>query len=262
MTEQGSATQAGAWVIGVATVKGGVCKSTTSTHLGSGFYRLDRRVLIVDTDNSTRTARNWQQEAADQAAARGEEYNGPKVVGVDSPSTLRDAIPKLRSKFDVIVIDGAAMGDAMLGAIIEVCDLLISPATANSNTLRHALNTMDLARSYHQTHGRPVHGILFSNIKPNTRLYKDRRVEAEEVAPIFDGYIANSTRVDEAMDMGGTVWDFPKDSATVIKQFNELTMQCIEALNGQHPICTWQSETAVSAEDAALLAELTESPQE
>ncbi|WP_444905302.1 AAA family ATPase (plasmid) [Microbulbifer sp. ANSA003] len=256
MTEQSSATQGGAWVIGVASVKGGICKSTTSIHLGGGFHRLKRNVLIVDTDNSTRTARNWQQEAADQAAAQGEEYTGPKVVGVDSPKTLRDAIPKLRGKFDVIIIDGAAMGDAMLGAIIEVCDLLISPATANSNTLRHALNTMDLARSYHQTHGRPVHGILFSNIKPNTRLYKDRRAEAEEVAPVFDGFIANSTRVDEAMDCGGTVWDFPKDSAAVIKQFNELTLQCVAALNGKHAICSWQPEEAASDADAALMAEL------
>ncbi len=256
MAEQNSQAQAGAWVIGVATVKGGVCKSTTSIHLGVGFYRLDRRVLIVDTDNSTRTARNWQQEAADQAAAEGQEYSGPKVVGVESPSTLRDAIPKLRGKFDVIIIDGAAMGDAMLGAIIEVSDLLIAPATANSNTLRHALNTMELARSYYQTYERPIHGILFSNIKPNTRLYKDRRVETENVAPVFSGYIANSIRVDEAMDMGGTVWNFPRDSATVIQQFNELTLQCIETLNGQHPICAWKLEESVSAEDTSLLAEL------
>ncbi|WP_444919334.1 AAA family ATPase (plasmid) [Microbulbifer sp. CnH-101-G] len=254
MTEQSSATQGK--VIGVANTKGGVGKSTVAIHLGVAFSRNDCKVFIADTDDSTKTTRNWKEDAAAQAASQGEEYSGPEVVKVESPDTLRKAIPLLRQKYDIIIIDGAAMGDAMIGAIIEVSDLVISPCNSNINTLRHALNTVELASRHRASFGNPVSGVLFSNIKTNTRLYKDRRADAEAVAPVFDGFITNSTRVDEAMDMGGTVWDFPRESATVIKQFNDLTVQCLQALQGQHAICNWQPSETQSPGDAALLAEL------
>ena len=244
MTEQ--TTTPGAWVIAVGSVKGGVNKSTTSIHLAVAFHKLGRKTLLIDTDKSARTARQWQQAAADRATANGEEYDGPTVSTADDPNTVRQAVPKLRERFDVIVIDGAAMADVMIGAMFAVADLVISPATASQVTLTHALDTVDAATAHRARYGHPQAAVLFSNVKPRTTLYRERRAEAEAVAPVLAGCISNSTPVEEAMDASQTVWDRP-GSKKAIGEFNNLARQCIELLNGQHPLHNWAAGAEVEA---------------
>ena len=242
MTEQNTSS---AWVIAVGSVKGGVNKSTTSIHLAVAFHKLGRRVILIDTDSSARTARQWQQDAADRAAIEGGEYDGPQVVTADDPETVRQAVPKLRHRYDVIVIDGAAMADKMIGAMFAVSDLVISPCTANKVTLGHALDTVDAAAAHRARFGHPQAAVLFSNVKPRTTLYRDRRAEAEEVAPVLSGCISNSTPVEEAMDASETVWDRP-GSKKAITEYNALARQCIEILNGKHPLYNWAPAEATA----------------
>lgn len=122
-------------VIAVLNQKGGVGKSTLSTHLARGFQLAGSDVLLVDSDPQG-SARDWAAANENQPVA---------VVGLDRPSLDKD-IKKVAGRRDLIIIDGAARLEAMIVSAIKAADLVLIPVQPSPYDIWAASELVDLVK--------------------------------------------------------------------------------------------------------------------
>ncbi len=104
-------------IISVQNQKGGVGKSTLSTHIAHALVLKGSRVLLVDADPQG-SARDW-------AAAR--DSQPPfSVVGLDRPTIHRD-LPEMSKGYDHVVIDGPPRVSDLARSAIIAADLVLIP---------------------------------------------------------------------------------------------------------------------------------------
>lgn len=100
----------------IANPKGGAGKTTLATNLARAL-QAQGTVLLLDLDP--------QQSAQEWVVRNPDDY--PGVLGVQQGSLLQ-MIPKVKDKFDILVIDGAAiMEQRSLTDAIKVADLVLIP---------------------------------------------------------------------------------------------------------------------------------------
>jgi len=108
-------------VFTVASLKGGVGKSTIALNLASVLHVAGHQVLLVDCD-SQGTCQAWRAVGAEAGV------DGPPVVAVDGRSLRRD-LPRVAKGFDVVVIDGPPRLGAETRATMLAADLVLLPVT-------------------------------------------------------------------------------------------------------------------------------------
>lgn len=126
------------FTIAVASLKGGVGKSTVSLNIASTLQDAGHKVLIVDLD-SQGTCRAWASVAAD--AGR----DGPPVIAIDGRSLRRD-LARIAAGVDVVVIDTPPRIGAEVRAAMLVADLVLMPITpgaADVWALRETVEVFD-----------------------------------------------------------------------------------------------------------------------
>ena len=113
-------------ILAVVNQKGGVGKTTLSTHIasalalgapGSPAAGPDRRVLLVDADPQ-RSAMNWSDN-------RGTEVLFP-VIGMPKKTLHRDVVT-MAVNYDHVVIDGPPQADEITLSALYCADLVIIP---------------------------------------------------------------------------------------------------------------------------------------
>ena len=102
-------------VISVLNFKGGVAKTTISTHLARALQLRGYDVVLVDSDPQG-SSRDW--------AASNPEQTVP-VIGIDRPTIERDLKNVAHKEF--VVIDGAPQSQALAVSAMKVSDLVIVP---------------------------------------------------------------------------------------------------------------------------------------
>lgn len=151
--------------IGIINGKGGVGKTTASTHIGGLIHTHGHRVCIVDTDPQG-SLRDWRNVQSDTAEL-------PTVVGVLSP-TIHKEIPGIESSFEYIVIDGTSKINLMNSSIIKTVDLALIPIQPSVYDIWGAAETIELIKERQiVTDGQPKAAFVITMDKKNTRLSRD-----------------------------------------------------------------------------------------
>jgi len=110
-----------ALTIAVASLKGGVGKSTITLNLAACLHKAGHKVLIVDVDTQG-TCLAWAAVAADL------EQPGPPVVGLVGRGLRRD-LERVADGFDVVVIDAPPRLGPETRAAMLAADLVLMPTT-------------------------------------------------------------------------------------------------------------------------------------
>lgn len=131
-----------ALTVAVASLKGGVGKSTLALNLASCLHVAGHKVLVVDAD-SQGTCRAWAAVAASAG------HDGPPVVALDGAALRRD-LGRVAAGFDVVVLDAPPRLGPEARAAMLAADLVLVPTTpgaADVWALRETLAVLEDART-------------------------------------------------------------------------------------------------------------------
>ncbi len=106
-------------VIAVTNLKGGVGKTTIATNLAVSFAHRQKKVCIVDTDLSQKSAMEW-------AGNRDESALSIPVFGI-TEKQLNKEVEALRKDYDIVFIDGTPQLAELASRTILASDILIVP---------------------------------------------------------------------------------------------------------------------------------------
>ena len=199
------------WVITVASLKGGVGKTTLATTLASRLHLEGHRTLLVDADASTATARHW----ADAAAAGN--IDGPPVWPLAGASLRRD-VPRASKDYAVIVIDcPPALGEETRGAM-AVSDLVLVPVTPGAANAWALARTVELLEEARQ--GRPkLKGAIVINRSDRTALASATVQAASSLGlPVLSTRLGNRVGYGEALGAGRSVANYKQAGAVARKE--------------------------------------------
>jgi chromosome partitioning protein len=207
-----------AMILAVANMKGGTGKSTIATNLATLFAARGDEVLLVDTDPQ-QSALDWQQ---DRPATRPH----VAVIGLPAPNLHRE-VPRLHTKYSIILLDGGGRVTATARAAVGVADFLLVPTLASipdaRATQRFFREVVDEATAIR---GRISGAILFSMVKTGTVFNVAGQTAIKELGyPVLDATLSHRITYQEAFSQGlGVVEYEPRGKAAEEMQalFHEL----------------------------------------
>ena len=182
-------------ILAVANMKGGTGKSTIATNLATLFAARGEEVLLVDTDPQ-QSALDWQQ---DRPATRPH----VAVIGLPAPNLHRE-VPRLHTKYSIILLDGGGRVTATARAAVGVADFLLVPTLASipdaRATQRFFREVVDEATAIR---GRISGAILFSMVKTGTVFNVAGQTAIKELGyPVLDATLSHRITYQEAFSQG------------------------------------------------------------
>ena len=182
-------------ILAVANMKGGTGKSTIATNLATLFAARGDEVLLVDTDPQ-QSALDWQQ---DRPATRPH----VAVIGLPAPNLHRE-VPRLHTKYSLILLDGGGRVTATARAAVGVADFLLVPTLASipdaRATQRFFREVVDEATAIR---GRISGAILFSMVKTGTVFNVAGQTAIKELGyPVLDATLSHRIAYQEAFAQG------------------------------------------------------------
>lgn len=188
-------------VIGIVNPKGGVGKSLTTSNIGVAMHKLGKDVLLADADPRQKTLRNWKDFSG--------ERDYPPVIVFDKP-TLHVDIPKLRPKFEHILIDGGSKNDNMLSSILRCADIVVIPVQPSGADILGSEPLIELVKERQEIddNGKPFPIFLINSEVKNSKLAKDIGPALEQMnIPILSSRISRSLQYIESQGDGTTVFE-------------------------------------------------------
>ncbi len=186
-------------VIAILNPKGGSGKTTLSTNL-SRSLQSGGDVLLLDLDP--------QQSAQEWAERNPADY--PGVLGVQPENLLR-TIPKVKDRFEIIVIDGAAiMGQRSLTHAIKAADFVLIPVQPSGLDIWGASDLVELIKTRQGlTGGQPKASFVVSRQIQGTRFAADIQARLEQMEmPVFASRLTQRIDFTEAATAGLSVLDY------------------------------------------------------
>lgn len=248
-------------IIAIANQKGGVGKTTTAINLAAACARRGKRVLLIDLDpqgNSsisflrpeqfTRSAYDFltEKNGSGQDAVYPTAFENlsivpsrinlakleAKLVGdFDAVFRLKDRLEKLKSNFDLIILDTPpTLGLITVNALVAASHILI-PIQSSYFALE---GTDDLLETIEKVRSRPnpdlqILGVLVTLHDKRTMLAKDVHEQIRKVFGdlTFDTVITRSVRLEESPAHKETIFTYAPSSSGA----NEYAQLCEEVLN-------------------------------
>ncbi len=186
-------------IVGVINSKGGVGKSTVAVHAAAWLRAQGLLVAAIDADAQASTA-EWLRRAEPEL----------RVERCPNSKDILDRIPRLRARYDVVLIDGPAALNTETVTIASLADLVLMPVGPSM---------MDVSASYHTARliyrlrftpgrqGRPHAFVVFNRVQPRTRL---ARVAATAILkygfPVAHHALQLRQAYAEACGEGTVVW--------------------------------------------------------
>ncbi len=121
--------------ITIASLKGGVSKSTLSVNIGAALSKLDRSVVVIDADP--------QGSINDWAAIRDEDSEPPFTVLAAARKTINRDIDSLQGNHEDCIIDTHGRAEAITLSAVAAADLVLVPISPSSYDLWAAEQTLE-----------------------------------------------------------------------------------------------------------------------
>lgn len=159
-----------AQIVAVASLKGGVSKTTLAVNLACQLAADGARVAVVDADP--------QASAADWSAAGA--LPVPVVaLPLDDAAQMAAWMQRVRGlDAELVVVDLPPQAGAATLAALMLADLLLIPATPSLMDLRAAARAIELWREARQERGEDRPHVLLVPSRVDRRTYAGREVEA------------------------------------------------------------------------------------
>lgn len=147
-------------IIAMLNQKGGVGKTTLTTHLGVAFKNIGRKTLLIDADPQG-SLRDWNDANGGQVIP---------VLGMDR-ETLPIDINAVKKDYDIIIIDGAPQSSKLVACAVRVADIIFIPVSPSPYDVWACADLVDIIKARHQvTNGHPKTYFIISRSRKNTKL--------------------------------------------------------------------------------------------
>src|SRR5262245_44577432 len=142
------------------TNKGGVGKSTMSVHLTAWLQEEGRRVALVDADVQGSSSA-WLHEAEPEIP----------IFRLQNTDDLLDEVPRLRSEFEYLVVDGPAGLSEVTRTILLLADHTYLPCGPSVLDLRVVVDAIRaVSQVQHIRHGAPTVMLVPNKLQARYRL--------------------------------------------------------------------------------------------
>ncbi len=213
-----------AHVIAVATLKGGVGKSTVSLNVATCLHQSGTRVLLIDTDNTTRTLRKWAKKADELG------HEVPPVVSIDG-QMLRRELERVSSAFEVVIIDCAPNDDGETRSAMLAADLVLMPVIPGGPdvwAVQETIAVLEQARGF-----RPeIKARLLFNRADRTALSRTawQAIEGMKIQALV-ATLRQRVAIGEAT-LTGTAVVSSEPSSDAAREVRRMTKEIVEVLRG------------------------------
>ncbi len=205
--------------IAITNLKGGVGKTTIATNLAAALSQRGKSVCIIDTDLKQRSASEW-------SGSRPTDKPEISVFGI-TEKQLTSEIERLKSRYDVVIIDGTPHVSEITERAIITADILLIPITPSIYDYRAVENFFEKLEEINGNRlaygGKKVSThIVMNRSNDKLRVYKAiiDAVQAYDV-PILKTQLGNRTAyVETAVEGLGVVEGRDRKAKD---EFNELT---------------------------------------
>ncbi|MBS7545555.1 ParA family protein [Ancylobacter oerskovii] len=237
----------------VANQKGGVGKTTVSTHLA--FYLRDqgKKVLFIDLDNQGNSSFTLKASASGSLAAELFRNSKPDVVAKEGITLLAaddslvelerakseaikhfvTAVNHLDNAFDYCVIDTAPTLGLRMVAALTVANFALCPIELENYSIQGIEKMLQTIFGVQQRHNP---GLTFLGMLPN-RFNSHSASQKENMMELLTSYahlmitakIGNRSSISDALGQGIPVWEIPKTAARDAgKEMKEVFNQVID----------------------------------
>jgi chromosome partitioning protein len=205
-------------IIAVVNQKGGTGKTTVATNLATLFATQPTEVLLVDADPQ-QSALEWQRD-------RPAHLPQVSVIGLPAPNLHRE-IPRLQTKYGVILIDGGGRVTATARATVAVADFLLVPTLASLPDARSTQRFFqEVVEEVATIKGRVSGAILFTMVKTGTVFNVAGQGQIKDLGyPVLEAALSHRITYQEAFAQGMSVGEYdPRSRAAEETQtlFREL----------------------------------------
>jgi chromosome partitioning protein len=205
-------------IIAVVNQKGGTGKTTVATNLAALFAGQQVEVLLVDADPQ-QSALEWQRD-------RPAHLPRVSVIGLPAPN-LHCELPRLQTKYGVILIDGGGRVTATARATVAVADFLLVPTLASLPDARSTQRFFaEVVEEVAAIKGRISGAILFSMVKTGAVFNVSGQGQLKELGyPVLEARLSHRITYQEAFAQGMSVGKYePRSKAAEETQalFREL----------------------------------------
>jgi chromosome partitioning protein len=194
-------------IIAVVNQKGGTGKTTVATNLATLFAGQPGEVLLVDADPQ-QSALEWQRD-------RPAHLPEVSVIGLPAPNLHRE-IPRLQTKYGVILIDGGGRVTATARATVAVADFLLVPTLASLPDARSTQRFFqEVVEEVAAIKGRVSGAILFSMVKTGTVFNVSGQGQIKDLGyPVLETSLSHRITYQEAFAQGMSVGEYdPRSKA-------------------------------------------------
>jgi len=177
-------------------------KPHTSFNLAGGLAARGLDVLLVDSDPQGSTT-GWGYARED----RGD--TAPQVISMTGPKNLQ-SVSKEKTTYDHVVINGSARLEELLGAAIQVADVVIIPVCPSALDLYATHEVLDIVRQQQKARTRELrYALCVTQQIGGSTLAREVGGAAKELGvPLLESRMTHRVAFARAAQLGMTVQEY------------------------------------------------------
>lgn len=201
-------------IIGIASIKGGVGKSTIAANIVGWLTAFGYKTVLVDCDEpANRTSSRWIGEAAPEVP----------IELIQDPSELFDELPRLSETAEYVVVDTPGRSE-MIRQVFLRADVAIIPTKAGKAEADPLVAGVRILRQAQEIRsGRPQAHVVLSQVGKRFRNTRAMQELAEKLKmPLASTALYFTPRHSDACDNGTFIWNMGREAKDFASDLDDL----------------------------------------